>query len=146
MRFQLMRSFSIGLASTPVSAPASDVANQHGTGRPRGMSSSTCPTATGFGDLEQGTVDIISESPDVATALHATVPAIEAVDLAEYRRSLTEVIAPLVVSRAPSDLLAFYVDIQDELIEPLRGVNGPVIAEGGFSPGPALWVGRHGSR
>ena len=59
--------------------------------------------AAGFGALEQGTVDVVSESPDVATAVRAmaaagpSVPAIEAVGYDEYCRSLTKVIAPLYV-------------------------------------------------
>jgi hypothetical protein len=32
--------------------------------------------------------------------------------------------------------------MQDELIEHFRRVDGAVIAEGAFSPGPALWVGK----
>jgi hypothetical protein len=32
--------------------------------------------------------------------------------------------------------------MQGELIEHLRRVDGAVIAEGAFSPGPALWVGK----
>jgi len=59
--------------------------------------------ATGFGDIERGTVDVTTESPDVATAVRAmaaagpSVPAIEAVGYEEYCGSLTEVIAPLYV-------------------------------------------------
>ena len=58
-------------------------------------------TTTGFGDVEQGTVEVVSESPDVATAVRAmaaagpSVPAIQAVGYDEYCRSLSEVIAPL---------------------------------------------------
>jgi ubiquinone/menaquinone biosynthesis C-methylase UbiE len=58
---------------------------------------------TGFSDIERGTVDVISESPDLATAVRAmaaagpSVPAIEAVGYDEYCRCLTEVIAPLYV-------------------------------------------------
>ena len=57
--------------------------------------------AAGFGDVEHGTVDVVTESPDVATAVRAmaaagpSVPAIEAVGYDEYCRSLSEVIAPL---------------------------------------------------
>ncbi len=60
-------------------------------------------TNAGFGDVEQGTVDVVTESPDVATAVRAmaaagpSVPAIEAVGYDEYCRSLSEVIAPLYV-------------------------------------------------
>jgi len=59
--------------------------------------------ATGFGDIERGTVDVTTESPDVATAVRAmaaagpSVPAIEAVGYEEYCGSLTEVIARLYV-------------------------------------------------
>jgi SAM-dependent methyltransferase len=59
--------------------------------------------ATGFGDLERGTVDVTTELPDVATTVRAlaaagpSVPAIEAVGYEEYCASLTEVIAPLYV-------------------------------------------------
>ncbi|HEV3310704.1 MAG TPA: hypothetical protein VG815_09315 [Chloroflexota bacterium] len=59
--------------------------------------------ATGFGDVEQGTVDVIGESADVAAAVRAiaaagpSVPAIEAVGYDDYCRSLAEVIAPLYV-------------------------------------------------
>ena len=48
-------------------------------------------------------MDVISESPDVATAVRAmaaagpSVPAIEAVGYDEYCRSLSDVIAPLYV-------------------------------------------------
>ena len=61
--------------------------------------------ATGFGDIERGTVDVTTESPDVATAVRAmaaagpSVPAIEAVGYEEYCGSLTEVISPLYVDR-----------------------------------------------
>jgi len=57
-------------------------------------------TTTGFGDVEQGTVDVVTESPDVATAVRAmvaagpSVPGIEAFGYDECCRSLTEVIAP----------------------------------------------------
>ena len=60
-------------------------------------------TTTGFGDVEQGTVDVVSELPDVATVVRAcaaagpSVPAIEAVGYDQYCRSLTQVIAPLYV-------------------------------------------------
>jgi len=59
--------------------------------------------ATGFGDIERGTVDVTTESPDVATAVRTmaaagpSVPAIEAVGYEAYCGSLTEVIAPLYV-------------------------------------------------
>ena len=60
-------------------------------------------TTTGFGDVELGTVDVVSELPDVATVVRAcaaagpSVPAIEAVGYDQYCRSLTEVFAPLYV-------------------------------------------------
>ena len=60
-------------------------------------------TTAGFGNVEQGTVDVVIELPDVATTVRAcaaagpSVPAIEAVGYDEYCRSLSEVIAPLYV-------------------------------------------------
>ena len=59
--------------------------------------------ATGFGDLEQGTVDVVNEWPDVSTAVRAlaaagpSVPAIEAAGYGVFCESLAEVIAPLSV-------------------------------------------------
>ena len=58
-------------------------------------------TTTGFCDVEQGTVDVVIELPDVDTTVRAcaaagpSVPAIEAIGYDEYCRSLQEVIAPL---------------------------------------------------
>jgi ubiquinone/menaquinone biosynthesis C-methylase UbiE len=60
-------------------------------------------TATGFGDLQRGTVDVVNEFPDVATAVRAcaaggpAVPAIEAVGYEEFCRAMTEVMNPLYV-------------------------------------------------
>jgi SAM-dependent methyltransferase len=57
--------------------------------------------ATGFGDLERGTVDVINEWPDVPTAVRAlaaagpSVPAIEAVGHEEFCDAIGEVIGPL---------------------------------------------------
>lgn len=59
--------------------------------------------ATGFGNLERGTVDVVNEWPDVPTAVRAlagagpSVPAIEAVGYDEFCGALTEVISPLFV-------------------------------------------------
>jgi SAM-dependent methyltransferase len=59
--------------------------------------------ATGFDDLEQGTVTVVNEFPDVPTTVRAmaaagpAVPAIEAVGYEEFCGSLTEVIGPLYV-------------------------------------------------
>jgi SAM-dependent methyltransferase len=55
----------------------------------------------GFVDLEQGTVDVVNEWPDVPTAVRAlaaagpSVPAIEAVGYEEFCRALVEVMTPL---------------------------------------------------
>jgi hypothetical protein len=57
--------------------------------------------ASGFTDLERGTVDVVAEWPDVATAVRSlaaagpAVPAIEAVGYDEFCAALNEVIAPL---------------------------------------------------
>jgi SAM-dependent methyltransferase len=59
--------------------------------------------ATGFGGLEQGTVDVVCEWPDVSTAVRSlaaagpSVPAIEAIGYEEYCEALVDVIAPLYV-------------------------------------------------
>ncbi len=58
-------------------------------------------TATGFGDLERGTVNVVNEWPDVPTAVRAlaaagpSVPAIEAVGYEDFCDALGEVIGPL---------------------------------------------------
>jgi len=58
-------------------------------------------SATGFGNLERGTIDVIAELPDVPTAVRAmaaagpAVPAIEAVGYEAFCGALGEVIAPL---------------------------------------------------
>jgi SAM-dependent methyltransferase len=60
-------------------------------------------TTEGFADVEQGTVDVVFELPDVATTVRAcaaagpSVPAIESVGYDEYCRSLSTVIDPLYV-------------------------------------------------
>ena len=83
-------------------SPASHVAASMEQGDTRNVLEEMLTTA-GFADVEQGTVDVVSESPDVATAVRAmaaagpSVPAIEAVGYDEYCRSLSEVIAPLYV-------------------------------------------------
>jgi hypothetical protein len=57
--------------------------------------------ASGFTDLERGTVDVVAEWPDVATAVRSlaaagpAVPAIEAVGYEGFCAALNEVIAPL---------------------------------------------------
>jgi SAM-dependent methyltransferase len=57
--------------------------------------------ATGFEDLERGTIDVVNEWPDVATAVRAlaaagpSVPAIEAVGYEKFCESLAELIDPL---------------------------------------------------
>ncbi len=59
--------------------------------------------ASGFHDIERGTVDVVNEWPDVPTAVRAlaaagpSVPAIEAVGYDEFCASLTEAITPLYV-------------------------------------------------
>jgi SAM-dependent methyltransferase len=59
--------------------------------------------ATGFGDIERGTVDVTNEWPDVSTAVRAlaaagpSVPAIEAVGYEAFCDALTEVLAPYCV-------------------------------------------------
>jgi SAM-dependent methyltransferase len=59
--------------------------------------------ASGFGDLERGTVEVVNEWPDVPTAVRTlaaagpSVPAIEAVGYDEFCGALTEVISPLFV-------------------------------------------------
>jgi SAM-dependent methyltransferase len=58
---------------------------------------------TGFGDLERGTVDVVNEWPDVATAVRAgaaagpSVPAIESVGYEEFCRAMADVAEPLYV-------------------------------------------------
>ena len=57
--------------------------------------------ASGFGAIERGTVNVVNEWPDVATAVRAlaaagpSVPAIEAVGYQEFCTTLAEVISPL---------------------------------------------------
>jgi len=57
--------------------------------------------ATGFGDLERGTVHVVNEWPDVPTAVRAlaaagvSIPAIEAVGYGEFSEALVEVVSPL---------------------------------------------------
>jgi hypothetical protein len=59
--------------------------------------------ATGFGDLERGTVNVVNEWPDVPTAVRAlaaagpSVPAIQAVGYDEFCGAVAEVVAPLYV-------------------------------------------------
>jgi SAM-dependent methyltransferase len=59
--------------------------------------------ATGFGDLERGTVNVVNEWPDVSTAVRAlaaagpSVPAIAAVGYDEFCGALAEVMGPLYV-------------------------------------------------
>jgi ubiquinone/menaquinone biosynthesis C-methylase UbiE len=83
-------------------SPASHVAASMEQGDTQNVIEDMLTTA-GFGDIERGTVEVTTESPDVATAVRAmaaagpSVPAIEAVGYERYCRSLTEVIAPLYV-------------------------------------------------
>ena len=57
--------------------------------------------ASGFGDLDRGTVNVVNEWPDVSTAVRAlaaagpSVPAIKAVGYDEFCATLTEVVDPL---------------------------------------------------
>jgi SAM-dependent methyltransferase len=56
--------------------------------------------ATGFGNLDRGTVDVVNEWPDVSTAVRAlaaagpSLPAVEAVGYEQFCDALAEVIAP----------------------------------------------------
>ena len=56
--------------------------------------------ATGFGDLERGTITVINEWPDVSTAVRAlaaagpSVPAIEAVGYEAFCSAIAEAVAP----------------------------------------------------
>ena len=58
-------------------------------------------TTTGFALVERGSVDVVNEWPDVATAVRAvaasgpSVPAIEAVGYDAFCEALNEVIEPL---------------------------------------------------
>ena len=58
-------------------------------------------SAAGFMELERGTVDVVNEWPDTATAVRAlaaagpSVPAIETVGYEAFCEALREVISPL---------------------------------------------------